>query len=152
MTYIKSLLINCLTVFFVNQVIPDVAIDYYSKLPKIGGDIIFSFGLGFIGSLIFPFIILFKIKPSHFKVGLSAFVISYFAYSIVNLLPVGIKVSSAKGYLIASSVVWLMFYFTNHLELKRYLRSKEDKMDMKGYNNEEQFEDKEENKEQDRDK
>ena len=54
MTYFKSLLFNFLAVFFANHIIPDVQIDYYTKLPKIEGDLTFSFFLGLINSLIFP--------------------------------------------------------------------------------------------------
>ncbi len=126
MTYFRSLLINFLTVFFVNHVIPEVEIDYYSKLPNIGGDLIFSFALGFVNSMIYPVIVLLKVRPSHFKVGLSAFFITFGAYSIVNLLPVGIKLTSAGAFIWCSLITWGMAYITNHIELTKYLRKKED--------------------------
>ncbi|NGX56004.1 MAG: hypothetical protein K1060chlam5_00238 [Candidatus Anoxychlamydiales bacterium] len=137
MTYFKSLIINFLTVFFVNHVVPGVEIDYYSKLPEIGGELIFSFSIGFILSLIYPIIILFKIKPTHFKVGLASFLISFIAYSIVNLLPVGIKVTSASAYIWTSLIVWFMGYFTNHIELRRYVKEKERKQKEEEKHNEE---------------
>jgi uncharacterized membrane protein YvlD (DUF360 family) len=111
----------------VNHVIPGVDIDYYSKLPEIGGDLIFAFSLGFALSLIYPIIVIFKVKPTHFKVGLSSFLIAFIAYSIVNLLPVGIKVSSPSSYVWTSLIVWFMGYITNHLELRRYINEKERK-------------------------
>lgn len=125
MTFFKSLIINFLTVFFVNHVIPEVEIDYYSKLPHIGGDIIFAFSVGLLNSLIYPVIVLFKIKPTHFKVGLTSFFISFGAYSIVNILPVGVKITSAGGFIWTSLVVWFMAYLTNHLELRHYIKEKE---------------------------
>ncbi|NGX28770.1 MAG: hypothetical protein K940chlam1_00957 [Candidatus Anoxychlamydiales bacterium] len=125
MTYFKSLIINFLTVFFVNHVIPNVEMDYYSKLPHIGGDLIFAFSLGFLNSLIYPAIILFKVKPTHFKVGLASFLISFGGYSIVNILPVGIKITAPGAYIWTSVVVWFVAYLTNHLELKRYIKEKE---------------------------
>ncbi|NGX32450.1 MAG: hypothetical protein K1060chlam4_00497 [Candidatus Anoxychlamydiales bacterium] len=125
MTYFKSLIINFLTVFFVNHVIPNVEIDYYSKLPHIGGDLIFAFLVGFLNSLIYPVIVLFKIKSTHLKVGLSSFIISFAAYSIVNILPVGIKITAAGAYIWTSLIVWFVSYLTNHLEIKHYMKEKE---------------------------
>jgi len=127
MTYFKSLIINFLTVFFVNHVIPNVEISYYSKLPHIGGDLIFAFSVGFLNSLIYPAIVFLKIKPSHFKVGLSSFIISFASYSIVNILPVGIRITSPGAYIWTSLIVWFVSYLTNHLELKRYINEKEGK-------------------------
>ncbi|NGX49457.1 MAG: hypothetical protein K940chlam5_01055 [Candidatus Anoxychlamydiales bacterium] len=124
MTYFKSLIINFLTVFFVNHVIPNVEIDYYSKLPHIGGDLIFAFSVGFLNSLIYPVIVLFKIKSTHLKVGLSSFIISFAAYSIVNILPVGIKITAAGAYIWTSLIVWFVSYLTNHLEIKHYMKEK----------------------------
>ena len=125
MTYFKSLIINFLTVFFVNHVIPNVEIDYYSKLPHIGGDLIFAFSVGFLNSLIYPVIVLFKIKSTHLKVGLSSFIISFAAYSIVNILPGGIKITAAGAYIWTSLIVWFVSYLTNHLEIKHYMKEKE---------------------------
>lgn len=131
MTYFKSLFINFLVVFFVNHVIPGVEIAYYTKLPHIGGELIFAFSLGFINSLIFPVLRLFQFSPSHFKIGLISFIVSFGAYSIVNLLPVGIRVSTAGAYIWSSLVVWFASYLTNHLEFKKYLSDLEDKYEKK---------------------
>lgn len=147
MSYLKSLIINFLAVFFINHVIPDVEIDYYSKLPHIGGDIIFSLALGFANSLIYPIIVLFRVKPTHFKVGLSSFFICFGAYSIVNLLPVGIKVTSAVAYIWCAVIIWLISYLTNHLELRRYIKAKEkreEELHRDHYEEEEEHEDDEE--------
>jgi hypothetical protein len=111
----------------VNHIVPDVEIDYYTKLPHIGGDLIFSFSVGFINSLIYPMIVLFKVKPTHFKVGLSSFLISFGAYSVVNILPVGIKIASPGAFIWTALSVWFMAYLTNHLELKHYIKEKERK-------------------------
>ncbi len=124
MTYIKSFFINFLTVFFANHVLPGMKIAYYSRLPHIEGDIIFAVALGLINTLAFPMMRLFRIKLNHLRLGLVTFVISFLAYSIVNLLPVGIKVASASGYLLCSLIVWLVSYITNHFELRHYLEVK----------------------------
>ena len=121
MTYFKSLLFNFLAVFFVNHILPGIQIDYYTKLPKIEGDLIFSFALGFLLSLIFPILRFFKLSPSHFKIGLISFFVSFGGYSLVNILPVGIHLTSASGYLWGSLIVWFSGYLTNHLEFRKYL-------------------------------
>ena len=120
MSYFKSLLFNFLCVFFVNHVIPGISIAYYTKLPKIKGDLIFSFGLGFISSLIFPVLRYFKCKPSHFKIGFISFIISFGAYAIINILPLGIKVTTAGSFILAGLIVWFGSYLTNHLEFSKY--------------------------------
>ena len=127
MTYFKSLLFNFLCVFFVDHVIPGVEISYYTKLPEIKGDLIFSFGLGFLNSLIFPILKYFNLKPSHFKIGFITFIVSFAAYSVVNVLPVGIRVTTAGAYIWASLVVWFGSYLTNHLEFRRYIKEQENK-------------------------
>ena len=122
MTYFKSLLTNFLAVFFVDHIIPGIDIAYYSKLPHIGGDLIFSFGVGFLNSLIFPVLKHFTTKPTHFKIGIISLVISFLSYSLVNILPVDIKVTSAGGYIWSILIIWGVSYFTNHLEFRKYLK------------------------------
>ena len=127
MSYFKSLLFNFLAVFFVDHVIPGIEIAYYTKLPEIKGDLIFSFGVGLLNSLIFPCLRYLKLKPSHFKIGFISFVVSFFSYSIVNILPLGIKVTKAGAFIWAGLIVWFASYLTNHLEFKSYEKKMEDK-------------------------
>ena len=101
---------------------PGMSIAYYSRLPHIGGDIIFALVLGTINFLVFPVLRLFHLGPSHVKIGLITFVISFVSYALVNILPVGIKVTSGWGYLIPSLLVWVIAYITNHIEYRHYLR------------------------------
>lgn len=122
MTYFKSLLFNFLVVFFVNHVIPGVEIGYYSKLPEIKGDFIFAFSVGFLASLVFPVLKVLPIKPSHFKIGLITFFISFGAYSIVNILPLDIHIAHRGAYIWSSLIVWFCCYLTNHLEYRAYLK------------------------------
>jgi len=125
MTYFKSLFFNFLIVFFVNHILPGVEIDYYTKLPEIKGDLIFAFSVGLLNSLIYPALRAFHPKPSHFKIGLISFIISFGAYSIVNLLPLGIHIKTAGAYIWGGLIVWFGGYLTNHLELRHYQRLKE---------------------------
>ena len=127
MTYFKSLFFNFLAIFFVNHVIPDIEIAYYSKLPHIKGDLIFSFCLGFICSLVFPILKFFNLKPSHFKIGFISFLVSFGGYSLVNILPFGIKVKSPGAFILAGVIVWSACYLTNHLEFKKYQKEQDNK-------------------------
>lgn len=124
MTYFKSLIINFLTVFFVNHVIPDIQINSVSKLPHIGGDLIFAFSLGFIISLIFPFFIIFKIRPTHFKIGVATLILSVGSYLLLSFMPLGIKILSIGAYVWASLIVWFMAYTTSYLEIKSHLKQR----------------------------
>ncbi|MBN1914502.1 MAG: phage holin family protein [Parachlamydiales bacterium] len=121
MTYFKSLFFNFLTVFFVNHVIPGIDIAYYSKLPDIGGDIIFAFILGFLNSMIVPLCLLLHIRISLFRIGLASFLITFLGYALVNMMPGDIRVATFGAYIWASLVVWFASYFTNYLEYKRHL-------------------------------
>jgi len=132
MTWFKSLFLNFLTVFFVDHIIPGIEITYYTKLPHIGGEIIWAAALGLVNSLIFPVLRFLHPKPSHFKIGLISFIISFGAYSIVNLIPaVGIKVTRAEAFAYSGLIVWAVSYLTNHLEFKTYLYKKEQELQKK---------------------
>jgi uncharacterized membrane protein YvlD (DUF360 family) len=129
MTYFKSLLLNFLTVFFVNHIIPGVEIAYYTKMPHIGGELIWAASLGFANSLIFPALRFFHPKPSHFKIGLISFIISFGSYSIVNLLPIGVKITRGEAFVWCGLIVWFISYLTNHLEFRDYLFKKEKELE-----------------------
>lgn len=118
-----------MTVFFANHIIPGIQVTYYTKLPHIEGDLIFAAAVGFLNSLIFPILRLVA-GPTHFKIGLVSFIISFGSYSIVNLLPVGIHITNASGYVWCSVVVWFAGYLTNHLEYRRWVREREFKREL----------------------
>lgn len=127
MTYFKCLIINFLTVFFVNHVIPGIDVACFTKLPNIEKDIVYAFSVGFVNSLIFPFFVLFNIKPTHLKIGISSFLISFISYGIVNLMNLGVKISHIEAFIWATLIVWFMAYITNYLEIKHYMAEKERK-------------------------
>ncbi|HRW58282.1 MAG TPA: phage holin family protein [Chlamydiales bacterium] len=126
MSYFKSLLFNFLCVFFVNHVVPGVEIAYYTKIPNIKGEMIFAFSLGFLNSLIFPLMKLFRLKLSHFKIGMISFLLSFGAYSIINILPLGVKITTPGAFVWSGLIVWFGSYLTNHLEYRDYLKKLED--------------------------
>ncbi|PIS01191.1 MAG: hypothetical protein COT84_03790 [Chlamydiae bacterium CG10_big_fil_rev_8_21_14_0_10_35_9] len=125
MTYFKSLFFNFLTVFFVNHILPGIEIDYYSKLPQIKGDLIFAFSLGFLNSLVYPICRFLYPKATPFKIGMFSFIFSFGAYSIINIIPLGIHVMTPGAFVWSGLIVWFASYLTNYLEFKRYQKLKE---------------------------
>ncbi len=138
MTYFKSLFLNFLTVFFVNHMLAGIEIDYYSKIPEIKGDLIFAFGLGFLNSLVYPLLRLFSPKPTHLKIGILSGLISFGAYSIVNLLPLGIRVTTPGAFIWGGGIVWAVSSLINHLELRYYNMVKKMKEELREKNNREE--------------
>ena len=119
MSYIKSLLINFFSIFFVDYLFPGILITAYSRIPRIEGDIIFAVCLAVINSLIFPILKLFRVYIKFWKILIFSFLINFICYGIINLLPAGVKVVSLLGYLIASFVVFLISLFTNYFIFKK---------------------------------
>lgn len=127
MTYFKSLVFNFLGVFFVNHVVPGIMMAEYTKLPHVKGEFIFSFGLGFLLSLVFPVLKWFKLNPTYFKIGLITLLISAIGYAIVNILPLGIKVQTIGAYVWCTVIVWFLGYMTNFFEFRQYLHCQHEK-------------------------
>ena len=96
-----------------------------TKLPHIGGDIIFAVVLGFLNSLIYPVLKLVQREVGFVKIALVALVLNFVAYAIVKLItPLGIKITSIEGYVFAALVVTIGSFLTNFYEMKRSKPSK----------------------------
>jgi uncharacterized membrane protein YvlD (DUF360 family) len=54
---------------------PGIEVKYFESVPNIGADILFSFIVGLLNSLIFPIFVLFAIKPSFLRIYIGAFII-----------------------------------------------------------------------------
>lgn len=121
MYYLKSLFFNFLTVFFANHVLPGIEVVNQTKLPHVGGDLMFAFGLGLVNSLIDPMLSLFR-RASIGSIALLAILMNFVAYALLKLMPIGIHISSIAGYLLAASVVALGSFLTNLLEMRHRTR------------------------------
>lgn len=119
--YLKSLFFNFLTVFFANHILSGIEVTDPTKLPHIGGDLIYAIILGLLNSLIFPVLKLIDRHLSATRIGLVSIILNFAAYAVVKFLPVGIEVVSVEGYLVASIVVSLGSFLTNYLEMKHFL-------------------------------
>ena len=121
MTYLRSLFLNFLIIFFVNDVIPGIKIHDYEKVINIGADIGFSLIVGLCNSLIFPTLAIFNLKFSISKIVICAAIISFGAYFLISITSFGVQVTSFAGFLTASCIVFAMAVFTNYLEMKHYI-------------------------------
>lgn len=120
MNYIKSLLFNFLIVFFADYLIPGVDVVNQTKLPHIGGDLIFAFALGLLNSLIVPLLKLMDGHLSIFRVSVVSFILNFAAYALLKLLPLGIFITNVEGYLSAALVVSIASSVLNYFEIRRH--------------------------------
>lgn len=117
MRYWKCLFYNFLTVFFANHILPGVGVTDPSRLPHIGGDLLFAFALGLLNTLIVPVLKLFK-QASILHIAVGALILNFLVFALVKVLPVGITVFSIEGYLLASLLVSIITFLINYWELK----------------------------------
>jgi uncharacterized membrane protein YvlD (DUF360 family) len=117
MYYLKILFFNFFAVFFANHILPGIDVIDQTKLPHIGGDLMFAVVLGFINSLIYPVLRLLN-QCSFFKILGLSLVINFVAYAALKLMPIGIHVTSLMGYFCAGLIVSLSSFLTNFLEMK----------------------------------
>lgn len=121
MTYLRSLFINFLVVFFANKVVPGVEISTYQDVPNIGADILFSAIVGFLNSAIFPGLFILNLKPTLLKMGVIGFVISFGSYLMLSMMSFGVQILSAGGVIFAGLLVFIGSFITNYLEYKHTL-------------------------------
>ena len=120
MIYLKSLVINFLIIFFANHILPGINVINQTKLPHIGGDLIFAVALGFLNMLIFPVLRLILREVNWIKSAFLAIILNFVVYAIVKIVPpIGIKITSVQGYVVASLVVAVGSFITNFYEMKR---------------------------------
>ena len=122
MNYLKSLFYNFLTVFFANYLLPGIEVVKHTKLPHIGGDLLFAIVIGFLNSLIYPVLKVMDQKISVGRIAMAASVLSFGAYAIMKFAPLSIEVKSVEGYLLASIIVGAGGFLMNYLEMKRSFR------------------------------
>lgn len=120
MVYLKSLVINFLIIFFANHILPGINVVNQTKLPHIGGDLIFAVALGFLNMLIFPVLRLVLREVNWIKIAIVAIILNFVVYAVVKIVPpIGIKITSVQGYVIVSLVVTVGSFITNFYEMKR---------------------------------
>lgn len=118
MYFLKILFFNFLIVFFANHILPGIEVTSQTKLPHIGGDLIFAAVLGALNSSIFPILKLVRQEAKAIRIAMVALILNFAVYAIVKLLPIGISVMTVEGYLLVSCVVAVGSFLTNFLEMK----------------------------------
>jgi uncharacterized membrane protein YvlD (DUF360 family) len=108
---------NFFIVFFANHILPGIDVVNQTKLPHIGGDLMFAIALGFINSLIYPLLKVFH-QATVLKIAGLSLVVNFISYAILKLLPIGIHVTSFIGYLSAALLVSFGSFILNVLEMK----------------------------------
>lgn len=122
MDYLKSLFYNFLTVFFANYIMPGIEIAHQTKLPHVGGDLLFALVVGCLNSLIYPILKTLDQKISLAQIALSACGIAFVAYTVLKFAPLGIEIKSVEGFLLASIAVALGGFLTNFFEMRRSMK------------------------------
>lgn len=120
MHYVKSLLINFILIFFADYLLPGVEVMDQTKLPHIGGDLLFPLILGLINSLIFPCLRMMDRHLTAARIAMISLVLNFAAYALLKLTPIAIQVTTVEGYLLAALVVSSGSFITNYLELKKH--------------------------------
>lgn len=120
MSYLKSLFFNFLIVFFANHVLPGITVIDQTKLPHLGGDLLFAIILGFLNSLIYPILRLVRKQQTVLQIAMFAIVLNFASYACVKFLFSGIHVASVEGYFFASLFVTLGSFLTNYFEMRHF--------------------------------
>lgn len=87
-----------------------------TKLPHVGGDLLFAFIMGVINAMICPFLEMMR-RVSVFKLFCICVVLNFSAYGLLKIVPIGIRISTLTGYLLAAGIVSLGSFLVNCFEL-----------------------------------
>lgn len=117
--YAKALFICFLAVFFANYLMPGIDVIDHTKIPHLGTDLEFAVALGFLNSLIAPFLTLLNRRSYVLQVAIIALILNFAAYGLLHLISLDIHLSSIKDYLLVSFVVALVSFVVNYREAKR---------------------------------
>jgi len=126
MSYIKSFLFYCLTIFFANYLLPGVDVVNQTKLPHIGGDLILALGLGVLNFLIGLFVQFRNKSFSFIRVAIVTLILNFGVYAILKLLPLGVFTTSVEGYLLVAGVVSIGSGTLTYIQGKRRSSKKEE--------------------------
>ena len=118
MHYIKSLLFNFFIIFLSLNIFAGVELADATKLPHLGKDIFFAAGLGFLNSLIYPILRMIDSRMMGFRIFLIAILLNFAAYALLKILPLGVSITSLKGYAFVAAFASIGSIFTNYFEMK----------------------------------
>jgi uncharacterized membrane protein YvlD (DUF360 family) len=90
-----------------------------TKIPHLGGDLIFAVALGLLNSLIFPLLKMMDGSVGLVRISIIALVLNFAAYALLKLLPLGIFITNVEGYLSASLVVSIGSVLLSYSQLRQ---------------------------------
>lgn len=120
MTFLRSLFLNFLIVFFVDRVIPGIEVVNFEGVPDVVDDIIFASIVALLNSCIYPALYMIDVKATLLRMGICAFVISFGAFFTLMHVQIGVSATTYGGVFFAGLIVFAMSLFTNVLEQKHY--------------------------------
>lgn len=120
MTYLKNFLICFLIVFFVNYLFPGIDVVNQTKLPHIGGDLIFAAILGLLNSLIFPLLRVMDKHTNLIRIVVVTAILNFAVYALLKLLPFGVFVTNVEGYFFGAIFVTLGSFLVSYFQYRYY--------------------------------
>lgn len=118
MTFLRSLFLNFLIVFFVDRVIPGIQIVNYEGVPDVINDVLFASVVAFLNASIYPAFYIAGVKATTLAMGICAFIISFGSFLLIYFVDVGVSAESFFGVILGTIIVGSMSLFTNILEKK----------------------------------
>ncbi len=118
MRFVKNVVICFLIVFFVNYLLPGIDVVNQTKIPHIRGDIIFSVSLGLLNALVIPLLSLFDGYLTKPRVAIATLILNFAAYAFLKLLPLGVFVTTAQGYITSALVTSVACFILHYMEMK----------------------------------
>jgi hypothetical protein len=121
MNYLRSFFLNVLIIFFALSVMPGIKIEFYENVPNIGMHMLFSLIVGFLNSLIAPFLISLETKITNLKIIILSSLVTFLSFLVIAIIHIGIEINFL-GFILAFIIVSAISFFTNYLELKHLLK------------------------------
>jgi uncharacterized membrane protein YvlD (DUF360 family) len=118
MTFLRSLFLNFLVVFFVDRVIPGIRVVSYEGVPDVINDVIFAGVVAFLNASIYPAFYIFGAKATTLTMGIVAAIVSFGSFFMLLFVQIGVTADSFSGAFFAGLIVFAMSLFTNVLEKK----------------------------------
>jgi hypothetical protein len=119
MKYLKALGFNFLVIFFANYILPGIKVEHATKIPSLGVDFPFALVLGFLNTMIYPLVCMFKGASPQLQIVAIAAVLNLVTYGIASLFPLGIGIESLGAYLLVVIVVTIASVVANFSEMKK---------------------------------
>ncbi len=103
--FIVYLFFNFVFVMIANRMAPGVTITDYEKVINIGADLMISFIIGFLNTLIVPVCISLNIIPTLKKIIIFSVIISFGSYIALAIINHGVKINAFYGVIFAGLIV-----------------------------------------------